>query len=246
MNKKLRFLVVPALALVLGLAFSGCEDASGVKDNGSTKDDQKTKDPLTGTVSVTQNITMSVGVQTMVLTADVSAIDATPATFFRYQWKRGSTNIPDATAKTYTVVQADYGQPLSVEVTHLNYSDSKSGTHTVPSPKAMTLTLKWASDAYNKGGVVIEKEDGTLLKSLTNTTMANASGGVATLTYWDIDTFKMRTEHQVIETKFYFKKEDAAGSEVFDLSNGAETYTLSNTDGGLGGVLNNVFAKKQN
>ena len=45
---------------------------------------------------------------------------------FSYQWLRGSTPIPGATAKTYTPVAADLGQQLKVQVTAANGSSLSS------------------------------------------------------------------------------------------------------------------------
>jgi hypothetical protein len=51
----------------------------------------------------------------------------------------------------------------------------------------------------------------------------------------------MRTEWTVIETKFYFKKDNASGSELFDFTNGAKSYILTNIADRIG-LLTGLFA----
>jgi hypothetical protein len=63
-----------------------------------------------------------------------------------YQWRRGTTNIPGATSNTYTLVQADIGSQINVQVTAANCtgtvtSDNTStvGKATQVAPPAPTL-----------------------------------------------------------------------------------------------------------
>jgi hypothetical protein len=50
----------------------------------------------------------------------------------------------------------------------------------------------------------------------------------------------MRTEYTYIDIKYYFKKGNASGSELFDMTNGTVTYTLTNEF--QTGVLYNLYA----
>lgn len=73
------------------------------------------------------------------LTADISAITYTPGTSDdvpAYQWKRGGANIAGATASTYTLVQADIGQTITVTVTAdgVHATGSVTISEDVPAP----------------------------------------------------------------------------------------------------------------
>jgi hypothetical protein len=89
---------------------------------------------------------------------------------------------------------------------------------------------------------VIEKQDGTYWKS-TPSSGGNltTTGTTITLVSWNETKFKMRTAYTFVETKFYFKKDNSLGSELFDLTNGAKTYTLTNLADGFG-LLTGLYA----
>ena len=97
--------------LALGLLIAGCStDGSG------------TDPELTGAVTITRTATGAVQVGE-VLTANVGFLDGTGAPSF--QWFRGAAAIPGANANTYTVVAADEGHSISVEVARSGYSGSR-------------------------------------------------------------------------------------------------------------------------
>ena len=62
-----------------------------------------------------------------------------------YQWKRGGANItPGGTAKTYTLVEADTNQSITVTVSHTGYADSQTSSavtiYPVPSIIKVSIT----------------------------------------------------------------------------------------------------------
>jgi hypothetical protein len=138
-----------AMVLVFGIVLIGCDDGRGGDPIPPYVPPEPT--PLTGTVTVTSNITFSSGVETMTLTADISDLNGTSDYSYSYQWIREGTNITtNARSKTYVVTEADYGKALSVKITYSGFSGEQSGNFTVPSPTTMSLTLKWANDAGKK------------------------------------------------------------------------------------------------
>jgi hypothetical protein len=71
-------------------------------------------DPLTGDVTISGTPT-----ENQVLTAITSGLsDLDGLGAFSYQWIRAESNISGATASTYTLVQADVGQAISVKVSY--------------------------------------------------------------------------------------------------------------------------------
>ncbi len=69
-----------------------------------------------------------------VLTATTGSPQGYPAPTATYQWKRGGVNISGATASTYTLVQADTGENITVEVTLTNTEGSDSQTSAAVGP----------------------------------------------------------------------------------------------------------------
>ncbi|GHV86063.1 hypothetical protein AGMMS50230_16710 [Spirochaetia bacterium] len=81
----------------------------------------------TGTVSITVT---GGSVQTgRTLNANTGSLGGTGT--ITYQWKRGGTNISDATASTYRMVADDEGSTITVEVKRSGYSGSVTSTPTV-------------------------------------------------------------------------------------------------------------------
>ena len=77
-----------------------------------TVDVTAVNDALTGVPTITGTVT-----QGQTLTAVTSAIaDPDSLGTFSYQWKRGGTNITGATSSTYTLVQDDVGETITVTV----------------------------------------------------------------------------------------------------------------------------------
>ncbi len=99
-------------------------------------------DDPTGSVTISGNVT-----EDAVLTADVSALrdaDGLPADAagYDYQWQRGDgsggfDDIPNATQSTYTLVDADVGQTVQVQV---SYTDGNGTAETVTSAATAAVT----------------------------------------------------------------------------------------------------------
>jgi hypothetical protein len=100
--------------------------------------------------------------------------------------------------------------------------------------------LKRHSTTWGKDtGIVFERTNGDYWGSTSEN--LTTTGTTKTLTSWTETQFKMRTEYQFVETKFYFKKDNASGSELFDLTTGTKTYTLTNVADSFG-LLTGLFA----
>ena len=92
------------------------------------------KATLTGTVTTTGNMVWG-----QTLTANTSALSSTPVVSLgtlSYQWKRGGESISGATNSTYTLVQADIGQTVNVQVTAANCSGTVTSANTGTVTKA--------------------------------------------------------------------------------------------------------------
>jgi len=244
-NKKFLWGIV-VMALVIAMTVVGCEGEDGGKDKDpAVKEPDPT--PLTGTVSVTSNVTADYsGVETKKLTANVTGSNASS---FNYQWTRDGTNI--GTSSTYNVVEADYGKTLTVTVTgYGNYSGTLSGNTAVGNPTILNLTLKRHATTWGKEtGITIERINGNYWGTVRSSSSGtdgtlNTTGATITLTSWTETKFKMRTTYTMIESKFYFRKDNTSGSNEFDLTNGTKTYVLQTTDGGFG-VLSSCIAIEQ-
>jgi hypothetical protein len=236
MKKQNLCLEMLVLALTFGLTVIGCGGGGGP---GVIYIPPNEQDPLTGTVTVTSSITKSLGTETMTLTADTSDLNGT---FYSYQWTRDNVKISEADYAIYIVTETDYGKTLKVTVTESGHTGEKSGNFTVPTPTTLNLTLKWANEAGKKDTyIVIEEQAGTYWKSAPSSGVnLTTTGTTVTLASWTETQFKMRTAYTTIDTKYYFKKENALGSELFDLTNGAKTYTLTNIADGFG-ILTGLF-----
>jgi autotransporter-associated beta strand protein len=109
-------------------------DQAGNKAVYTTATKTTSKAVLTGTVTISGN---SVFGQT--LTAGTSLLTSSPSIAsigtLTYQWKRGSTNI-GTNASTYTLVQGDIGQTISVTVKAANCNDSITSQATATVIKA--------------------------------------------------------------------------------------------------------------
>jgi hypothetical protein len=229
-NKRI-WLGMLAVALAFSLTVAGCVEEPNNNDNTTTS----TSNPLTGTVTVSSNVAVNTinGSETMTLTADTSGLNITnPFQPFSYQWIRDGSNISDGgRGQTYDVTADDYGKTLKVRVTYPGYSGEQTGEFAVQSPTALSLTLKWASSAGKKDTyIIIERENGGswLSGRVPSTGNLTETGSTITLTSWKETQFKMRTNYTFIESKFYFKKDDANGSELFDFTVGTKSYTLTN------------------
>jgi len=182
----------------------------------------------------------------MTLTADTSGLNGTSSTY-DYQWMRDGSNISGATRSTYEVTTADYGKTLKVKVTSIYLSGEQFGGHTVQSPTTLSLTLKWDANAGKKDtSIIIEKANGDYWwgGQVPSTGNLTETGSTITLTSWKETQFKMRTYYTFIDSKFYFKKDNASGSELFDFTGGTKSYTLTNAADQFG-LLTGLFATEE-
>jgi len=230
------------MVLVISMTIVGCEGG----DSGS--DEIEVKTPFTGTVSVSDSVTFDTitRVETKTLTANVSGSNAT---YLSYQWTRDGISI--GTSKTYDVETADYGKTLRVTVTGSgNYSGEQYSDIAVGNPTTLTLTLKRHATTWGKEtGITIERINGNYWGTVRSSSSGTdgtltTTGATITLTSWTETKFKMRTTYTMIDSKFYFRKDNTSGSNEFDLTNGTKTYVLQTTDGGFG-VLSNCIAIEQ-
>jgi len=246
---KLFWIIVLAAVIVFSMIGCGSDDDNEDDNNDSQQQGGNTATPLAGTVTVSSAVTVSFnGSETMTLTADTSGLTNGDRAGDSYQWQRDNVDISGARQKTFAVTTADYGKTLKVKVTNSNVwiSGEQTGQIVVPSPKTLSLTLKWASNAGKKDtSIIIEREqarDGitswTTVPSFGNLT---TTGTTITLTSWVEEKFKMRTTYTFFDGKFYFKKDNAAGSDLFDFVGGTKTYTLTNTEDQMG-ALTGLFA----
>ena len=229
-----------AVALAFGLTVIGC---GGGEDPDPDPYVPPTKNPLTGTVSVSSNVTVEFNGEKMTLTADTSGLNGTDLTY-SYQWMRDGSNISGATRSTYEVTTADYGKTLKVKVTSTYLSGEQFGEHTVQSPTALSLTLKWDANAGKKDtSIIIEKANGDSWwgGQVPSTGNLTTTGSTITLTSWKETQFKMRTEYTFLGSKYYFKKDNTNGSELFDFTGGTKSYTLTNIQDSFS-MLTGLFA----
>lgn len=98
-------------------------------------------------------------------------------TTLQYQWYRGTTAIPGATGSTYTLVAADVGQRIKVEVRDANHSGSVASELTAAVAKA-TQAAPAAPTAEATGSTitVTAPTGGTYEYAVSTTTAAPASG----------------------------------------------------------------------
>ena len=93
------------------------------------------KAALTGTPTITGNAVFG-----QTLTAITTGLGSSPAIpnlgTFSYQWRRGITNISDATSSTYSLVQADIGQQINVQVSAANCTGTQTSANTATVTKA--------------------------------------------------------------------------------------------------------------
>jgi hypothetical protein len=232
-----------AIVLAFGVMFVGC-DMGGDPNQGNNPDvPPVTKDPLSGTVTISSAVTD----ETMTLTADVSGLDIGTFSdvFYSYQWQRDGVNISGATKKTYDITEADYNKTIKVIVSHSYLSGYKEAQSTNHTPKSLTLTLKWDADADKQDTyIVIERVDGSYWANVTGPNQGvnlNTTGTTITLYSYQEAKFKMRTFYKMIDTEFYFQKDNAQGSDEFDFENGTKSYTLTNVEDNFG-VLTGLFA----
>jgi len=226
MKNKSIWLGIQVIVLVFGMMVIGC--AASPEDNHEEPYVPPVKDPLTGTVTITSDVDIYLGKERMTLTANLSDLNV-GAIGNSYQWKRNDVvNISGANKSTYEVTSDDIGKKISVHVTNSEFSGEKSGEYTVPVPTTLNLTLKWDSNAGKKDtGIIIEKENESYWASTSGN--LTTTGTTITLTSWIETKFKMRTVYTMIEYKYYFKKDNAEGSELFDFANGSKTFVLTNT-----------------
>jgi hypothetical protein len=244
-NKKFQLGMSAALsmiALVLGMTIVGCSEEDPPVVPPSDTPTEKT--PLTGTVTVTNDITISSGKEDMKLTADVSELNGR-ANAYGYQWMKDGVNISGADKSTYDVKEADWGKTVRVKVTNIDHSGERYGEFTVPNPKKLILTLKWDSGAGKTDvGIVIEREDEGYWSgaSTVGNLPTSPSGATITLTSWKESYFKMKTS-MLAYSSLYFKLENSSGSVFFDFTDGTKTYILTNQY--VTSVLYNLFATEE-
>ena len=230
------------MVLVFGMTVFGCEEESDNNNNDTTTTTTTTTNPLTGTVTVSSNVTADFLGEKMTLYTNTSGLNGTT---YQYQWMRDGSNISGATQSTYVVTTADYGKTLKVKVTSYSLSGEQFGEFAVPNPTALSLTLKWDTNADKKDTyIIIEKTNGDLWQSpyrVPATGNLTTTGSTITLTSWKETQFKMRTEYTFIGTKYYFKKDNANGSELFDFTGGTKSYTLTNIQDSFS-MLTGLFA----
>jgi surface protein len=145
-------------------------------------------DPLTGDVTISGTPT-----QKQVLTAITSGLsDLDGLGAFSYQWMRAGSNISGATASTYTLVQADVGQAISVKVSYTdlqgtpesktsvatasvaNVNDLPTGSVTIsgtPTQNQVLTVSHTLGDLDGLGPITYQwKRDGTAVSGATGTT----------------------------------------------------------------------------
>lgn len=248
MKNSIKLLGIMALAAVIGFSMTVCDgDDAHPKISGGDDYTPPAKTSLTGTVTVTSDITVdSSHEEKMKLTADVSGLNGTSSSGYSYQWTKDDANISGATSSTYDVKEADYGKTVRVKVTYSGYEGEQFGNFAIPNPTKLTLTLKrsstnWGTVPFENNankwktqdtGITIERENGSSWKSVSSGSgtygSLNTTGATVTLSTWTETKFKMRTTYTFVEEKYYFKKDNASGSELFDLTNGTKTYVLEN------------------
>jgi len=225
MKNIFKILSVTAFMLVIAFAMTAChhDDPDPIPDVQPIP-----PTPLTGTVTVTNAVTINVGEESMKLTADASGLNGS-SSYYSYRWIRDGAEISGARSSTYDVTPDDYGKALRVKVTSSVNSGEQFGDFTVPSPTKLVLTLKWNSAAGKKDtGIIIERENGGNWKGAQTSGNLTTTGSTITLTSWQETKFKMRTTYTFAGIKYYFKKDNDSGSELFDFTTGAKTYTLTN------------------
>jgi len=93
------------------------------------------KATLSGTASISGDV--SFGKTLTAVTTSLTSSPVIPALgAFSYQWRRETTDIPGATASTYTLVQADIGQTINVQITAANCTGTVTSSNTAPVTKA--------------------------------------------------------------------------------------------------------------
>jgi hypothetical protein len=95
---------------------------------------ENVNDTPTGSISINGNTWLG-----QVLTANLSTLvdeDGLPATF-QYKWLRDGADIASATSSSYTLVQADVGFPISVNIT---YTDNFGQVESVTSTQTANIT----------------------------------------------------------------------------------------------------------
>jgi len=231
------------MVLAFGMTVVGCGGNEEEPDNNNDDNTTTTTNPLTGTVTVSSNVTVEYNGEKMTLAANTSGLNGTT---YQYQWMRDGSNISGAlaTQSTYVVTTADYGKTLKVKVTSYSLSGEQFGEFAVPNPTALSLTLKWAANADKKDtAIVIERANGSSWwgGQVPATGNLTTTGSTITLTSWVETQFKMRTVYTFIETKYYFKKDNESGSELFDFTGGTKSYTLTNIQDSFS-MLTGLFA----
>jgi hypothetical protein len=143
MKNTIKLIGIIALAAVIGLTMTACNDSGG-------SDGKKESQPaLTGTVSITG--TAQVG---QTLTADTGSLGGSGT--ISYQWKRGTANI-GTNSSTYTVQSADAGYTITVTVTRSGNSGSVTSqpTSEVTGP-TVTYTVRYDKNAADASGTTAD------------------------------------------------------------------------------------------
>ena len=229
-----------AMVLSLGIASIGCNGDDG---NGFSPIPPVQRDPITGTVTVSSEVTVSVDIEQKRLIANVSGSNATNFTF---EWMVDGSN-SGFFGSTFFLRDSDIGRNISVRVTSPTHSGQITSTPTAYTPTTMTLTLRRHATIWGRNtGIVITREDGTpwLSVASTPTPFGNltTAGTTVTLTSWVETSFRMRTQYTMLFTEFFFTSGSVDGSESFPFASGARTYTLQKNDDPAWGLLWNLVA----
>jgi hypothetical protein len=227
MAKKNLWFGILVMALAFGMTVVGCGD-------GDSNNDPPPPPPppppaqLTGTVTVSSNATLSSGTEIMRLTADTSGLNGVSGNY-RYQWLRDGVNIAGAQSQTYDIVSADHGRNMRVRVTSVEHTGEAHSTPQSYTPTTLILTLRrHATNWEGNTGITIERGSGGSFPFWASTSGdLTAAGTTITLTSWVETSFKIRTTYTFMGTGYYFKHNNASGSETFNFTNGTRTYTLS-------------------
>ena len=131
---------------------------------------QDLKPLLTGTVSITGIVVVG-----EILTANTTALNGTGA--ISYQWKRGTDNIADSNANTYTVQAADVGKTITVTVTRNNYLGEITSSPTAAVPAFVSTTLNTVTQDGDS------KQTTTLLTLTFSSAITNLTANDITLTH---------------------------------------------------------------
>ncbi|MDR2942330.1 MAG: hypothetical protein LBV17_07045 [Treponema sp.] len=232
MNKKI-LLGMLVLVLAFGMTVLGCREEL---DDPYTIT-SPTRDPLTGTVTVTSEITYDeYSKEIMTLTANTSALNNKSYQKLSYEWERDGTNISGAIDETYVVTDADIGKTLKVKVTCSSLSGEQYGEFDVPNKTTMTVSVKFKSSTAASSGVkdvyilIFHKEeaiswDSGEAKLITN---LGTTAETVTLASWTATKFKIFLNYRDFLglTRYCFKKMGTSDEDFNLTDKTTKSYTL--------------------